>query len=178
MASGWVWTHLRVTKREGTDAENGLRPALKRELFENRGNQNPLQPPGGSKASPMGRQSLQAGETSPRVFLGSNLLGVLKSQRQMASRGLGMGRALSDPSQCCRKQRSVWGPLASQLKAESTSLLGLRHDYVTLGKCLPLSWLQTAPLCWRRPTCGFPPPFLGPDCSLHQVSPPFLKRRI
>ena len=70
------------------------------------------------------------------------------------------------------------GHPASQLKAESSSLLGLRHDCVTLGKCLPLSGLQAAPLCWKRPTCSFPPPFLGPDCSLHQVSPPFLKRRI
>ena len=75
MASGWVWTHLKVTKREGPDSGNGLQPALERELFENRGNQNPLQPPGGSKASPMGRQSLQADETCPRVFLGSSLLG-------------------------------------------------------------------------------------------------------
>ena len=33
MASRWVWTHLRVTKREGTDSGNGLWPSLQKELF-------------------------------------------------------------------------------------------------------------------------------------------------
>ena len=56
-----------------------------------------------------GRASRQV-RPVPGSSLAPACYGVLKSQRQMAPRGLGMGRALSDPSQCCRKQSSVWGP--------------------------------------------------------------------
>ena len=121
----------------------------------------------------MGRQSLQARETCSRVFLGSSLLGGAAVPETDGPTRSWHGESPVQPLPVLQEtKRRVGASLRHSLRqdpAPQVPLLGLPHGgRVTLCKCPPLSGLQAAPLCWKRPTRCFPPPFLGPDCSLHR----------